>query len=311
MTEMFGLALLRPWWLLGVAAAGLVAFAAVRQAGGVGDWRRAVDPHLLDALARRGAVVAGRGRGAIVAAVAAALIALALIGPAVERSEATSFRNLDTMIIALDLSRSVAESPQFRDARLAALTAAEAAGTRQVAVIAFAGDAYLVSPPTNDRKGLETTLFALDGQTVPDPGSSPTRALALVRKTLKDAGAVGGDVVMITDGGGIDEGAQNEARGLKDDGQALHVIFVTPKTATNAPPGRAMTGRPELEALASIGGGLSGDVDHTEAISERLSSGAAQRLGPGAYSSLVWHDFGRWLLALALAPALLLFRRGG
>lgn len=311
MTELLGFTLLRPWWLLGVPLAIAVAFVAVRRSGGVGDWTRAVDDHLLDAIARRGGVVAGKGRGALVASIAAGLIALALVGPATERGDASSFRNLDTMILALDLSRSVADSGGFRDAKLAALAAAEAAGTRQVAVIAYAGDAYLVSPPTTDRKGLETTLFALDGQTVPDAGSAPARALGLARGTLKEAGVVGGDVVLITDGGGLDEGAVNEARGLKADGQSLQAIFVPPKTATGAPPGPKATGKPELEALAAVGGGVSGTVDDTQAVLARVSRDVAERLGPGAFSSLVWQDFGRWLLALAAIPALLMFRRGG
>ncbi|MFC3693574.1 vWA domain-containing protein [Chenggangzhangella methanolivorans] len=311
MIDIFGLALLRPWWLLGLAVAALVVTAAVRRSGGVGDWRLAVDPHLLDAIARRGGVVAGKGRGALAAAATVALIAIALVGPAAERGDAATFRNLDTVIVVLDLSRSVAESPQFRDAKVAALAAAEAAGARQVAVIAFAGDAYLVAPPTTDRKGLETTLFALDGQTVPDFGSAPARALGLARRTLKDAGAVGGDVVLITDGGGIDDGARGEARGLAADGNALHTLFVEPKTATDGPPGPKATGRPELESLASLGGGASGTVEDHLPVDEKLASRPADRLGAGAYASLVWYDYGRWLLALAAVPALLLFRRGG
>lgn len=311
MTELLGLTLLRPWWLLGLPLAIAVAFVAVRRSGGVGDWRRAVDGHLLDAIARRGGVVAGKGRGALVAALCAGLIALALVGPAAEKSDASGFRNLDTMMIVMDLSRSVAESPEFPDAKVAALTAAEAAGSRQVAIIAYAGDAYLVAPPTTDRKGLETTLYALDGQTVPDAGSAPARALGLARKTLKEAGVVGGDVVLISDGGGIDDGARGEARGLKSDGQALQTIYVTPKTATDAPPGPKLAGKPELEALAEIGGGASSTVANTDAVAERVGRNVAERLGPGAFSSLVWRDYGRWLLAFAAIPALLMFRRGG
>ncbi|PZQ15119.1 MAG: VWA domain-containing protein [Ancylobacter novellus] len=311
MIEPFGLELLRPWWLLGLPAAGALAFVAARRSGGVGDWRRAVDPHLLDAIARRGGVVAGKGRGPIAAAVTAFIIVLALVGPATERGDASTFRNLDTVMVVLDLSRSVAESPQFRDARIAALAAADAASSRQVAVIAYAGDAYLVAPPTTDRDGLETTLFALDGQTVPDPGSVPSRALGLARRTLKEAGAVAADVVLISDGGGIDEGTRNEARGLAADGHALHVLFVEPKSAEDAPPGPKPTGRPELDALAALGGGAAAEAAQPEVVDQRLASRPAERLERSAYSSLLWQDYGRWLLALAVFPALLLFRRGG
>lgn len=310
MTELFGFAILRPWWLIGLPLAIAVAFVAVRRSGGVGDWRRAVDAHLLEAMAVRGAVVAGKGRSALWAALAAGAMAIALLGPAAERSDAANFRNLDTMIVVLDLSRSVADSSGFNDAKISALAAAEAAGDRQVAIVAFAGDAYLVSPPTTDRKGLETTLFALDAATIPDIGSVPARALGLARATLKEAGAVGSDVVLITDGGGIDEGARNEARGLAADGHYLQALYVSPKTLADTPPGPKPSGRPELEALASLGGGVAAPVETPQAVEARLSRNVADRLGPGAFASLVWYDYGRWLLALALIPMLLLFRRG-
>ncbi|MFC7053178.1 VWA domain-containing protein [Hansschlegelia quercus] len=311
MTMLDGFALLRPWWLLGVPVAALILLVAVRRTGGVGDWRRAVDAHLLDALARRGGVVAGKGRAAILAAATAGLIALALTGPAVERQGVADFRNLDIIVIAIDLSRSVAESPQFNEAKIAALAAAEAAGTRQVALIAYAGDAYLVSPPSTDRKGLETTLFALDGTTVPDLGSAPTRALALARNVLKEAGVVAGDVALVTDGGGIDEGTRGEARALRADGHALSALYVTPKAATGGLPGPRVAGRVELDALVSAGGGSVGDIANAGAVDERLSRDETSRLGAGSYASLVWSDLGRWLLLAAAFPMLMLFRRCG
>lgn len=311
MSLLDGFALLRPWWLLGVPVAALILLVAVRRTGGVGDWRRAVDAHLLDALARRGGVVAGKGRAAIVAAATAVIIALALTGPAIERQGAGDFRNLDTIVIAVDLSRSVAESPEFQDAKIAALAAAQAAGTRQVALIGYAGDAYLVGPPSSDRTGLETTLFALDGTTVPDFGSAPTRALALARTVLKEAGVVAGDIVLVTDGGGIEEGTRGEARALRGDGHSLSAIYVQPKAATGGLPGPAVTGRAELDALAASGGGVTGDVANTQAVDDRLARDETTRLGTGSYASLVWADLGRWLLLAAAFPMLLLFRRGG
>jgi Ca-activated chloride channel family protein len=307
--EYAGFALLRPFWLLGLALAVAVALAAIRGAGGVGDWRRAVDAHLLDAMARRGGLVAGRGRGALAAALAVGALSLALAGPAIEVSRSETFRNLDMTVIAIDLSRSIAEGPQLQDLKIEALALAQAAGSRQIGVIAYAGDAYLVTPPTADRDGLETTLFALDGETTPEPGSAPSRALALARKTLRDAGAVGGDVVLMSDGGGIDQGTRGEAQGLAAEGRTLHTLFVMPSAAASSDP--KSPGRPELEALAQLGGGATGAIGNAERIHSALLGRTAQRLGQGAFSSLAWYDFGRWLLLAAAVPMLLLFRRGG
>ncbi len=309
MIELDGFGLLRPLWLLAIPASLALAFVAVRRAGGVGDWRRAIDPHLFDALARRGVVVAGRGRSGLLAALAAALIALALVGPAIERPGVQNFRNLDAAIVAVDVSRSVADSGEFQDAKIAALGAAQAAGSRQVSVLVFAGDAYLANPPTTDRRTIETTLAALDAQTVPDVGSAPSRALALAHRTLRDSGVVGGDVVLISDGGGLDEGAQNETRSLVADGHRVSALYVTSAAAT---PKRAMeTGRPELEALAALGGGAFATVGAPDAVYAEVQRSTAGRLGPSPYASLAWLDFGRALLLFAAAPLLLMFRRGG
>lgn len=309
MIDVGDLALLRPWWLLAVPACAALAFLAVRRSGGLGDWRKAVDSHLFAALERRGAVVSGTGRSGLLAALAAAVIALALVGPAIERPGAQSFRNLDAVVIAFDLSRSVADSPEFRDARIAAYAAAEAAGSRQVSVIVYAGDAYLANPPTSDRRALETTIYSLAGETVPDPGSAPTTALALAHRTLKEAGVLGGDVVLVTDGGGVNEGAEAEARSLSADGHTLSTLYVTP--AAKAPKPEGAPGRSELDGLAALGGGVAASVAAPDALFARLSTDTARRLGPGAFASLVWLDLGRALLLLACAPMLLMFRRSG
>lgn len=301
------LALLRPWWLLAVPAAATLAFVAARRSGGLGDWRKAVDPHLFEALTRRGAMVTGKGRSGLIAAIAAAVIALALVGPAIERPGAQTFRNLDAVVIAFDLSRSVADSPQFRDAKIAAYAAAEAAGSRQVSIVVYAGDAYLANPPTSDRRALETTIYSLGPDVVPDPGSAPTTALALAHRTLKAAGVLGGDVVLVSDGGGINQGAEAEARSLAADGHALSTLYVEP--AAKAPKPEGAPGQPQLDGLAAIGGGTAATVAAPDALFARLANDTASRLGAGAFASLVWLDLGRALLLLACAPMLLMFRR--
>ncbi|GLK76017.1 hypothetical protein GCM10008171_12710 [Methylopila jiangsuensis] len=309
MIEFDAFALLRPWWLLALPAAAALGVVAVRRAAGVDDWRKAVDPHLFAALARRGAVVAGRGRGALPAALACAAIALALSGPAIERPGAETFRNLDVAVVIVDLSRSVTESPRFTDARLAAFSAVQAAGSRQAAVIVYAGDAYLAAPLTSDHRALETLISSLDGDTVPDVGTAPTAALALARATLRQAGALGGDVALVSDGGGLDEGAESEARALAADGHALSTLYVKP--APQAPRREGEDGRAALDALAAAGGGVAATVEAPAPALERLSRSAAERLGPGLFSSIVWLDLGRALLLFACAPVLLLFRRSG
>ncbi|WP_298959940.1 VWA domain-containing protein [uncultured Methylobacterium sp.] len=301
------LTLLRPWWLLALPLVALLAWRAALHAAPLGDWVRAVDPALLAAQAARGAVRPGRRQAQGALAVLAALLALALSGPAVERPEAGGFRNLDATVIVLDLSRSVAEGGGFGEARAAAQAVAEAAGTRSVALVVYAGDAYLAATPTTDREALGSVLFALDGSTVPDAGSGPARALALARRVLGESGAVAADVVLLSDGGGIDAAAGQEAAALaRGDGHRLHTLFVPGRAL---PPGAPRPDRTALAGLAAAGGGTAGEAGAPAAVLAAVGESVPRRLAQGGLAVLACQDWGRWLVLLALVPALLLFRR--
>ncbi|MFJ7437904.1 VWA domain-containing protein [Methylorubrum thiocyanatum] len=301
------LTLLRPLWFLAIPLVALLALRAAWRSAPLGDWGKAVDPHLMALFARRGAVLGGRRQANLAAALAAGILALALTGPAVERPEAATFRNLDATVIVLDLSRSVTEGGRFKEARQAAQAVAEAAGTRSLALIVYAGDAYTALSPTNDRESLATTLFALDADTVPDRGSHPERGLALARRTLAEANVVAADVVLISDGDGIGQAAEREAAAIREKGWQLHALFVP--AAKALPPGAPRPDRAGLDRLAGTGGGRATDIDGPQAVLDRVGASTAQHLAAGGYGVLAFADFGRWLLLLALLPALLLFRR--
>ncbi len=300
-------AILRPLWFLALPLVAVLALRAAWRSAPLGDWAKAVDPHLMALFARRGAVLGGRRQANLAAALAAAILALALTGPALERPEAATFRNLDATLVVLDLSRSVTEGGRFKEARQAAESVAEAAGTRSVALIVYAGDAYTALSPTTDRDSLATTLFALDADTVPDRGSHPERGLALARRTLAESNVVAADVVLISDGDGIGQAAEREAAAIRDKGWQLHTLFVP--AAKALPPGAPRTDRAALDRLAGTGGGRAADIDGPQAVLDRVGASTAQHLAAGGYGVLAFADFGRWLLLLALLPALLLFRR--
>ncbi|GJD81630.1 VWA domain-containing protein [Methylobacterium gregans] len=301
------LALLRPWWLVALLPLALLVLRVTWRAAPLGDWRRAVDPALMRLMERRGAVLGGRRQANLAAAVVAGLIALALTGPAIERQDVATFRNLDATVIVLDLSRSVTEGGSLKEVRQTAQAVAEAAGTRSVALVVYAGDAYLAMSPTTDRDSLGTTLFALDADTVPDRGSHPERGLALARRTLAEADVVAADVVLITDGDGLGEAARREARAIAERGWNLQGLFVP--TTKSLPPGAPKPDRAALDGVVSAGGGVAAELDTPAAVLDAVGASTAQHLAAGGYTVLAFADLGRWLLLLAALPALLLFRR--
>ncbi len=307
MIEIAGFAVLRLFWIAVLPLVAVLGFAFARQASALAGWDRAADPALLAALQRLGRVVPGSGgKSWYLPATAAVLISLALVGPARETRDGQSFRNLDGLVIAIDLSRSIAEGGNLAQALTAARLVADRAGSRPVALVVYGGDAYLASTFTTDAAALGTTIAVLDGETVPDSGSRPEHALALARRILSDTGVLAGQVVLITDGGGLGGRALEEAEAIEAAGSRVSALFVP---AVSTPVGAP---RPEpgvVDALARVGGGRSGSVLDPLEVAEDAGARAATRLADGEFAVLLWTDYGRYLLVLALFPALAMFRR--
>jgi Ca-activated chloride channel family protein len=304
--EVFSLTLLRPAWLLALPLLAVAGYFLVPRMTGLAGWDRAVDPALMAALSRLGRVVPGSGRANWFPAATAALIVVALIGPAQQLRDGAGFRNLDGVMIVMDVSRSLAEGGHLAEAIAAARLVASEAGTRPVALVVYGGDAYLVSAFTTDHQALGTTIAVLDGETVPDPGTRPERGLEVARRSLSDARIVAGDVVLVTDGGGITDAAFREAEAIAARGSRLSTLFV-PTSALLPdvpPPDRGM-----VAALARSGGGRIADVLDPASIIGLIGEGWSSRLVAGNFATLMWRDYGRFLLLLAMIPALALFRR--
>ncbi len=299
--------LLRPWWLMALPALLCVAYWVHRHARDLGGWSRVVDPRLLAAMAELGHVAGGTGsRRAYVLLATGALLALALAGPALRRADAPSFRNLDTLLLVMDMSPSITEGGNLDDAQAVAARLVKQGAGRPVGLIVFAGEAYLVAAPTDDPETLETPIAVLSADTMPDRGSHPDRALAAARELLEQANIRSGDVVLISDGGGAGPPALAEARRIRDSGAALSTVAVLPQAGQpDLPPGDPDA----LALLAREGGGvavLSGDV---EPLVGRVGNVRNDTIGSNDLAGLFFLELGRWFLLAAMVPAILLFGR--
>ncbi len=294
-------ALLRPGWLLLLPA---IALAARRGGAGgrLAGWSAAIDPPLLTAMTRLGLVAAGRGPARQLPAAIATVLALALAGPAIRTSEAPTFRNLDGVAILIDVSRSMAEGGALPEALAAGRLVVQASAGRPVALIVFAGDAYLASPFTTDAASLDTTVAALDGETVPDQGSCLPCALGLAEATMRQAGMRAADVVLISDGGGA---AAADAAALAGAGARLSTLAATPKVAAPdmPPPDPAA-----LAALAARAGGRSATATVPGAVFARLAAPPGRAEAATDIRLRTHLDLGRYLLVAPALLALGLFR---
>ena len=304
MIELGPIWLLRPWWLVLIVMLLPAALLVWRRRARAGVWARVVDAELMMILRRFGHVVSVPASVTIAAGIAISAIAiLALSGPARRDAAAPSFSNLEGIVVIVDMSASVARSAALDDAKAAAARVMQEAGGRAVALVAFAGEAYALSAFTTDPGALETMIAALDASTMPDVGSRADRGLELAYAMLRNTRIKGGDVFLISDGGGLGPLAKNAAAEIQNNGARLHGIFVQPdEPAYGAPP-------PSRNALAALIESGRGDMLSILSISDALESARSGADADATLAHIAFQDFGRYLLGLAIFPAIILFRR--
>lgn len=319
MTSLHSLHLLRPHWLWALLA--LPALWALWRARQRNDnvWRGVVDAHLLPHLLEQGGKAV---RGALwMGALGYVIAVLALAGPSWRQSEQPLWQSHSPLVIALDLSSSIAASdlPPSRllqvRAKLATLLRERAGG--QVALVAYAGEAFTVAPLTDDAANVALFLDALEPDVMPVDGQQPDKAIAWSVRLLQQAGFERGDILLISDH--ADAAANRAAADALRQGYRVSALGLG--TAAGAPyrtaDGRIAQARLQsgsLRALSAAGGGRyqtiaadDSDLRALDLLVPRETDASAARGKKG----LAWQDDGYWLLPPLMLLALFAFRRGG
>ncbi len=228
MSELALLHFIRPWWLLLLPLAVILPWLWRRTRRPSGDWTRACDPHLLRWLSVSQADGRSRGGGRWLAGTAVLISILALAGPSWQKLPGSSFSARDARMIVLDLSRSMLAQDlrpnRLTRARFRLADQLEMTQEGQVGLVAYAGDAYIVSPLTSDMNTIANLLPALQPDIVPVAGSRADRALEMAASLLGRAGLSHGEILLVTDSADSADAAR--ARDLKNDGIITSVLAV-------------------------------------------------------------------------------------
>jgi len=194
--------LLRPQWLWALLALPLLfgLWRVRRRRSSV--WRENVDPHLLaHLLVERGGA---RSRwGWSIAALAYVLAVLALAGPSWRQTPQPLWQSRMPLVVAIDLSSAAlaADLPPSRlaqaRAKLSRLLRERQGG--QVALVAFADDAFTVAPLTEDTGNVALFLDALSPEVMPIDGQRLDRAIAWSAQLLKQSGFDRGRILVMSD----------------------------------------------------------------------------------------------------------------
>ncbi len=181
-----------------------------------------------------------------------------------------------------------------------------------------------MTPLTTDVDTIGALVNSLSTDIMPSRGSYPIAAIDKSRALLEQAGAVVGEILLITDGG-YSPAAERAARDLRGSGYSLSVLGVGTPDGAPIPrftggfvtDGSGNIAVPRLEEdalrkLAVAGGGRfsllsTDDRDLDYLLSGELTS--AQASGDNLATDH-WREEGPWLVLLLLPLAALAFRRG-
>jgi len=305
MNTLADIVILRPIWVIALPVVIALMVWRLRRAGHPGDWQTTIEPHLLAAMTALGRVETGRRQlTSAVPFIVTGAVVLALMGPALERRDAKTFRNLDGVIFVIDVSGSVVRDENWAKLVNMARAGLSVLGSKPAALIVYGGDTYLASPLTTDHVQLGQVVSLLDKDTMPDRGNRPALALERAADVLKEADILAGDVVLMTDGEGLDANAIRAAQRITGMGGRLSVV-VSQTTVSGAPP----VGQAIFDTLTQVGRGRVYDTSDLSAFMRDFSDSSAARLERQDLHLLLLVDYGRYLLFLALLPALMFFRK--
>jgi Ca-activated chloride channel family protein len=319
---------IRPYWLLAIIPFVVILVLMLRKKLSQGNWSAVCDAELLPYLLQEKAVNQSN-RSLTTGAIAALLVIAALAGPTWQRLPSPVFRNESALVIALDLSRSM-DAEDIKPSRLirARYKIADILKQRkdgQTALLVYAGDAFTVTPLTNDTQTIDSQLSALTTDIMPSEGSNTRTVLEKAVELFKQAGLQKGQILLVTDGINSDEVA-DAATALDNYRLSILGVGTTEGAPIALPEGGFLKDEqgtivvPKLNAgdlaqLAQAGKGVYQTITANDADIKAFLANIdepIQQEGKENKNLLLdqWEDKGPWLLLLVLPLAALSFRKG-
>lgn len=321
---------LRPYWLLLLPLLFVLLWLMIKRRLGSRSWEAICDAQLLPYM-----LIGGSSRSRrmpiMLVGICALLTILSLAGPVWEQLPQPVFNNQVALVIALDLSHSMDANDitpsRLSRARFKVADILNQHGEGQVALLVYAGDAFTVTPLTDDMATIASQLPALTTGIMPGQGNRTDLALKKAEELLKGAGHSDGDILLVTDEVDVDR-IRSQAIQLYQEGYRISVLGIG--TDHGAPvvlddgsflkDSRGEIVIPVLHDLAmrqltQLAGGnyrkMTLDDSDIQYLLNNISANAGQRQGTATeFETDVWQEQGPWLLLLLIPLAALAFRRG-
>jgi Ca-activated chloride channel family protein len=196
---------IRPNWLFALLPLVIIVAGLMLKNTRQNQWTTSIDKHLLShLLVGQNKIQSSTFSPLLFLAISLLLAVLAMAGPTWEKKPLPVFETEISKVILLDLSLSM-ESTDVKPSRLVRAKhkindLLSRTNEGQVALIVYAGDAFVISPLTTDANTILTMVPSLSPSLMPVLGSEPQTAFKLADELLLNAGVFSGQIIWITDG---------------------------------------------------------------------------------------------------------------
>jgi Ca-activated chloride channel family protein len=329
----------RPFWLLAVIVLFLVLWLLKKHRFHQSPWQQFLPPHLSRVL------VEGSTNSSVTTKQSlqdrlflmrpfciGLLSIIALAGPTWEKLPQPVYQTERGSVLIMDMSYSMYATDikpnRLTRARFKAVDLLSKLKNGDVGLIAYAGDAFVISPLTQDVKNIELLLPSLTPEIMPELGANPYAALVLAHDMLTNAGHLTGDIYWFTDD--VDnEDLSDIADWTNKFGHRLNILGIG---SSNGAPIKLPSGEllkddngaivvprlpaEKLQSIASQGQGNyqtirndDSDIDNIIVKVDMLDNNSSKQQSQQTGDQ--WQEKGAWLLLIVLALVLSYFRRGG
>ena len=316
--------LLRPEWLLALIPLALLLFVARRSTGQQSSWNKYIAPHLAKRLV--GHSSNAKRSDLKVIAFCWLIAVIALSGPAFTKQSLPVFEANQGRVIVMDMSLSMYATDlapnRLTQAKFKATDLITGLKEGETGLIAYAGDAFTISPLTRDKATLLNLLPTLSPQIMPVLGSNLPVALTQAKSLLSQGGHLRGDVILLTDG--VSTTQVNEAKKVFEDSQyhlSIIALGSSQGAAIRLPDGQLMRDKGDQVVVAKTDYSLLKEIavdnggnlfpyraDGGDLIQLYQSLTQSQTNKESDLEGEVWQDAGPFIALLLLLPALLNFR---
>lgn len=298
---------IRPLWLLTFVPVICYLVWIIYSSRQNNPWRAICDPHLLPTLLQQSPSTSRRIFYTTLFLFSSIAI-FALAGPAWKQTKLPVYRDINSVMLILDLSSAMQATDLKPDrlsrAKFKIRDLINLSQNSQMGLVVFSGEAFIASPLSQDANTLTAMLDELHPQMMPisgsDIGQALTQALTLVTQTEIHHN----NMILIT----ASEPSANSwvaAKAIREAGNHLHILAMLEQSQATQSTITA------LQQLAKIGGGsfYLFTQDATDIQNILRNNNAMQAIkDQNVEDTHLWQDAGPWFCLLLLPLALLILR---